>query len=91
MEDCRFKSWRHALFASGATVVAEKNRAEDIPSVAFVVREPAAPAKLVGNVAVSDDPNFKVVEAELGDNAAVMGAAALARQSVKEDVVSTGN
>ena len=63
MEGCRFTSWRHALFASGATVVAKNNRAEDIPSVAFVVREPVGELSLVENVAVSADPAFKVVDA----------------------------
>ena len=51
------RSWRHALSASGASVNAIQNTAEIFHRAAFVIERPKSPATLVGNIAVSTNPD----------------------------------
>lgn len=72
VEDNQFKSLRHALHASDASVVARSNTAADFPSVAFVVQNPRGPAEVRDNVAIAEGDGVKVVQVE-GDQAKVQG------------------
>lgn len=66
----RFNSWRHALFASGARVMAVANEARHFPKTGFVVENPARPALVVDNVAWGKAPDHAAVRIE-GDQSGV--------------------
>jgi parallel beta-helix repeat protein len=70
VSNCKFQTWRHALYASGATVKATDNSARDIARVAFLIQKPTAPPHLIHNTLYSDDSKAVAVQAE-GDGALV--------------------
>jgi parallel beta-helix repeat protein len=53
----RFSMWRHALFASGAKVAATNNTASMFHRAAFVLESPSARSHLIGNTAISAEPD----------------------------------
>lgn len=54
-------SWRHALHASEANVVATDNTVKKFHKAAFVIQKPTAPVQIRGNTAVSGNPKDVVV------------------------------
>ncbi|MEO1826208.1 MAG: right-handed parallel beta-helix repeat-containing protein, partial [Roseibacillus sp.] len=59
-----FKTWRHALYASGSNVTATDNTAETFVGVAYVVARPSAPATVSGNVAITANPKDSIVKVD---------------------------
>ncbi len=52
MIDNQVDSWRHALHASDATVVAIKNNVSNFHNTPFMIQNPKTPANVSGNIAV---------------------------------------
>ncbi|MDG1898127.1 MAG: right-handed parallel beta-helix repeat-containing protein [Fuerstiella sp.] len=61
MTDNTARSWRHALHATEATVRVSQNRIERFHGAAIVVRNAPAAVSIVGNTAVSANPDDRVV------------------------------
>jgi parallel beta-helix repeat protein len=61
MSDNEISTWRHALHASKSEISAIRNTVRSFHRSAFVITEPAKPAHIVGNVAISDDKQAKIV------------------------------
>ena len=61
MSNNHVSTWRHALHATAATIVADNNTVNNFFRTAFVVNKPPKPAHVFGNTAVSDNPQDKVV------------------------------
>jgi len=61
-----FKSWRHALFATGATITANNNTVSNFFRTAFVINDPFKPAKVNDNKITSDDPGAKELSVDGG-------------------------
>lgn len=61
LTDNQFHDWRHALQADKATVFAARNRISNFHGTALVIRNAPAPANVFYNIAVSANPNDKVV------------------------------
>jgi len=68
MRDNEVTGWRHALFASEATVSAQHNTVSSFHKAAFVVRNSPLPAVIRGNIAVSKDKSVTVVDVDGADD-----------------------
>jgi parallel beta-helix repeat protein len=58
----QISDWKHALFASAATVNANHNTVQNFHQTAFVVKNAPLPANVFGNIVVSQSLQDKVLE-----------------------------
>lgn len=61
MNENKIHHWRHALHATQSSVFATSNTVSDFYKAAFVVQQPTKPANLFANIAISTNPDAKVL------------------------------